>query len=77
MLFRSGAGGIGFDVAEFLVHGEHGPDLAAWMAEWGVGDPEGARGGLVTPRVPPPARQVIVLQRKATRPGVGLGKTTG
>jgi 2,4-dienoyl-CoA reductase (NADPH2) len=72
-----GAGGIGFDVAEFLVHGAHGPDLAAWMAEWGVVDPETARGGLAAPRPPPPAREVILLQRKATRPGATLGKTTG
>ena len=72
-----GAGGIGFDVAEFLVHGGHGPDLAAWMAEWGVADPETARGGLTAPRPPVPARQVILLQRKAAKPGAGLGKTTG
>ena len=72
-----GAGGIGFDVAEFLVHGGHGPDLAAWMAEWGVADPETARGGLTAPRPPAPARQVILLQRKAAKPGAGLGKTTG
>ncbi len=72
-----GAGGIGFDVAEFLTHGEAAPDLASWMAEWGVADPETARGGLVAPRPPRPARKVILLQRKATRPGTGLGKTTG
>ena len=72
-----GAGGIGFDVAGFLVHGGHGPDLAAWMAEWGVTDPESSRGGLTAPRPPPPAREVILLQRKAARPGAGLGKTTG
>jgi 2,4-dienoyl-CoA reductase (NADPH2) len=72
-----GAGGIGFDVAEFLVHGGHGPDLAAWMAEWGVADPETSRGGLTAPRPPPPAREVILLQRKATKPGATLGKTTG
>ena len=72
-----GAGGIGFDVAEFLVHGGPGPDLAAWMAEWGVADPETARGGLIAPRPPAPARQVILLQRKAAKPGAGLGKTTG
>jgi 2,4-dienoyl-CoA reductase (NADPH2) len=72
-----GAGGIGFDVAEFLVHGGRRPDLAAWMAEWGVADPETARGGLTAPRPPAPARQVILLQRKAAKPGAGLGKTTG
>jgi 2,4-dienoyl-CoA reductase (NADPH2) len=74
-----GAGGIGFDVAEFLVH-EHagaGPDLARWMREWGVADPEQARGGVTEPRPAAPERQVWLLQRKATRPGAGLGKTTG
>ena len=72
-----GAGGIGFDVAGFLVHGGHGLDLQAWMDEWGVADPETARGGLTTPRPPAPAREVILLQRKAAKPGAGLGKTTG
>ena len=74
-----GAGGIGFDVAEFLVAGGHSTstDVAAWRAEWGVGDPAAARGGLVPPRIEPPARQVHLLQRKATPLGKGLGKTTG
>ena len=74
-----GAGGIGFDVAEFLVHAPSagGADLAAWMAEWGVADPEAARGGVTAPRPPPPARQVVLLQRKTSKPGAGLGKTTG
>jgi 2,4-dienoyl-CoA reductase (NADPH2) len=73
-----GAGGIGFDVAEFLVE-DHSPtmDLDAWKREWGVGDPAASRGGLVKPEVAPPARQVTLLQRKATQPGKGLGKTTG
>ncbi len=76
-----GAGGIGFDVAEYLVH--HGdspteaPDL--WRREWGVGDPETHRGGLAPegPRPTPPAREVVMLQRKAEKPGKRLGKTTG
>ncbi len=74
-----GAGGIGFDVAAFLVHtpGDHGPDLPAWLRTWGVTDPALARGGLATPQPPPAARQVYLLQRKASRPGAGLGKTTG
>jgi 2,4-dienoyl-CoA reductase (NADPH2) len=74
-----GAGGIGFDVAAFLVHpaGGPGPDLSGWLAAWGVVDPALARGGLSKPRPPPPARQVWLLQRKASRPGAGLGKTTG
>jgi 2,4-dienoyl-CoA reductase (NADPH2) len=73
-----GAGGIGFDVSEFLVE-DHSPtmDLDQWKREWGVGDPSVSRGGLVKPEVAPPARQVYLLQRKATQPGKGLGKTTG
>jgi 2,4-dienoyl-CoA reductase (NADPH2) len=74
-----GAGGIGFDVAEFLSHAgpspaEH-PEL--WRAEWGVGDPETFRGGLIPARPEPSARQITLLQRKPGRPGKALGKTTG
>ncbi|HYC37138.1 MAG TPA: NADPH-dependent 2,4-dienoyl-CoA reductase [Usitatibacter sp.] len=74
-----GAGGIGFDVSEYLLHEEHSPtlDLEAWMREWGVGDPGQSRGGVVPPQVPPPTRQVFLLQRKPTGVGKGLGKTTG
>jgi 2,4-dienoyl-CoA reductase (NADPH2) len=74
-----GAGGIGFDVAEFLVHEGSSTtlDLPAWKREWGVTDPALARGGLTTPMPEPPAREVYLLQRKAGRPGAGLGKTTG
>jgi 2,4-dienoyl-CoA reductase (NADPH2) len=74
-----GAGGIGFDVAEYLVAGDHSTtnDLPAWMAEWGVTDPAEARGGLAPQRVEPPTRRVYLLQRKATPLGKGLGKTTG
>jgi 2,4-dienoyl-CoA reductase (NADPH2) len=74
-----GAGGIGFDVAEYLVTGAHSPalDLALWQREWGVTDPAVARSGLAEPRVEPPARKVYLLQRKATPLGKGLGKTTG
>ena len=73
-----GAGGIGFDVSEFLVE-DHSPtmDLDAWKREWGVGDPAQTRGGLIKPEVTAPARQVTLLQRKASQPGKGLGKTTG
>ena len=74
-----GAGGIGFDVAEFLVSEGHSTalDLEAWLREWGVTDPERARGGLAPPQMAPPARQVRLLQRKAAPFGKGLGKTTG
>ena len=76
-----GAGGIGFDVSEYLVHEGHSPteSLPDWMREWGVADPADARGGLAAegPCPSAPARQVTLLQRKAERPGKGLGKTTG
>jgi 2,4-dienoyl-CoA reductase (NADPH2) len=75
-----GAGGIGFDVAEFLVTppGQSPTmNLHEWLAEWGVADPGEVRGGVVRPQPAPPARQVTLLQRKAGKPGKGLGKTTG
>ncbi len=74
-----GAGGIGFDVAEFLVHHGVSPTLDAglWRREWGVVPPWVARGGLAEPRPEPPAREVWLLQRKPGKPGKGLGKTTG
>ncbi len=76
-----GAGGIGFDVSEFLAHeGESlTENLPNWMVEWGVGDPEETRGGLA-PAGPQPhaaARDITLLQRKAKALGKGLGKTTG
>ena len=76
-----GAGGIGFDVAELLVH-DHSRtspalDLPAWLREWGVTDPGAVRGGIVRAEPPAPARQVTLLQRKAGKLGAGLGKTTG
>jgi len=74
-----GAGGIGFDVAEFLVQEGPSPslDTARWMAEWGVAPDGDARGGLAAPAPEPPARRVWLLQRSAGRPGARLGKTTG
>lgn len=76
-----GAGGIGFDVSEYLVHeGESITlDNERWKEEWGIGDPEAQRGGLVTtgPAPEKPARQVTLLQRKNERLGRRLGKTTG
>ena len=75
-----GAGGIGFDVAEFLVDAP-GHSLAldaqAWRREWGVGDPAETRGGLLRPAPAAPLRSITLLQRKAGKPGAGLGKTTG
>ncbi len=76
-----GAGGIGFDVSEYLVHAGDSPteNLDLWKEEWGVSDPAQDRGGLA-PEGPQPhaaARNVTLLQRKAQKPGKGLGKTTG
>ncbi len=74
-----GAGGIGFDVAEFLAKGDHSPTmhLDEWLAEWGVVDPAITPGGITKPQPTQPARQITLLQRKAGKPGAGLGKTTG
>ncbi len=76
-----GAGGIGFDVAEYLVHDGQSPseNLPEWMREWGVSDPSVHRAGLAPqgPQPAPPARKVTLLQRKAEKPGKRLGKTTG
>ena len=74
-----GAGGIGFDVAEFLAHDGDSPSLdpRRWMAEWGVDDRFDARGGLAPARPEPAARQIWLLQRSPGRPGARLGKTTG
>ncbi len=74
-----GAGGIGFDVAEFLVQAAPSPttDVSRWMEEWGVqADFEGP-GGLVRPQPEPPLRKVWLLQRSPGKPGAHLGKTTG
>lgn len=74
-----GAGGIGFDVAEYLVH--DGPssalDVGRWMAEWGVDPKFEQRAALLPPQPEPPARQVWLLQRSPGKPGRKLGRTTG
>lgn len=74
-----GAGGIGFDVSEFLVMAQPSPtlDRHAWEAEWGVTDPASQRGGVTRPHITPPAHQVTLLQRKAETVGKRLGKTSG
>ncbi len=73
-----GAGGVGVDVCEFLTS-EHSAtlDVDAWRHEWGVGDPARTRGGVVPTEPEPSPREVVLLQRKATSIGRGLGKTTG
>ncbi len=73
-----GAGGIGFDVAEFLVAGDHAPNIPVYLSEWGVDPSQANRGGLVTSRESlKPGRQVFMCQRKSDRMGATLGKTTG
>ncbi|MGB1950361.1 MAG: FAD-dependent oxidoreductase [Marinobacter sp.] len=76
-----GAGGIGFDVSEFIVHKGTSAALDPdhFMREWGVDLSVEHRGGIqgVTPEVPEPAREVYLLQRKASKVGKNLGKTTG
>jgi len=79
-----GAGGIGFDVAELLTH--RGSDsavnsseasLAAFREEWGIDASFAERGGVTLAQQQPPARQVWLLQRKESKVGSGLAKTTG
>ena len=74
-----GAGGIGFDVGEFLMHAGESPSLdpKAWMAEWGVRPDFEGPGGLTKPHPEAPSREVWLLQRSPGRPGAKLGKTTG
>ncbi|WP_313173765.1 NADPH-dependent 2,4-dienoyl-CoA reductase [Stenotrophomonas sp.] len=74
-----GAGGIGFDVGEFLVHEGPSPalDPARWMAEWGVDASFESRGALARPQPEAPARKAWLLQRSPGKPGAKLGKTTG
>ena len=77
-----GAGGIGFDVSEYLLKPEHQPQpqpLAEWQREWGV-DPNPnymTEGGHLPAEVEAPIRQIYLMQRKTTPLGIGLGKTSG
>ncbi|MEU1232262.1 NADPH-dependent 2,4-dienoyl-CoA reductase [Streptomyces sp. NPDC005828] len=74
-----GAGGIGFDVAEFLTDGGEGAsqDPETYFRQWGVDTAYENRGGLRAPERNAPPRQVHLLQRKTSKVGAGLGKTTG
>ncbi len=71
-----GAGGIGVDVSEYLTR-EPNISVEEWKKEWGVCDPAEARAGLTKPEIEKPEREVHLLQRKTSRIGAGLGKTTG
>jgi 2,4-dienoyl-CoA reductase (NADPH2) len=73
-----GAGGIGFDVAELLSHGGDQPnDIDHFRNEWGIDATYAVRGGLKKPADEPPPRQIWLLQRKTSKVGDGLAKTTG
>ena len=78
-----GAGGIGFDVAEFLGHPPHDPSVfptpEEFARQWGIDMTLSARGGVKGVRAEPEplAREIWLLQRKSSKPGKGLGKTTG
>ncbi|MFJ7413438.1 FAD-dependent oxidoreductase [Streptomyces sp. NPDC098077] len=74
-----GAGGIGFDVAEFLTDGGDAASLDAdtFFRQWGVDTSYAERGGLRTPERPKSPRTVHLVQRRTTKVGAGLGKTTG
>ncbi|MFD4238688.1 FAD-dependent oxidoreductase [Streptomyces sp. NPDC058542] len=74
-----GAGGIGFDVAEFLTDGGEAASLDAdtFFRQWGVDTAYAERGGLRAPERPRSPRTVHLVQRRTTKVGAGLGKTTG
>jgi len=80
-----GAGGIGFDIAEFITHdpahASSSTDIDAFVKEWGIDKSNSVRGGVdaVQPALPSlgPRAQVYLLQRKTSKHGAGLGKTTG
>ncbi|HET9835603.1 MAG TPA: NADPH-dependent 2,4-dienoyl-CoA reductase [Rhodanobacteraceae bacterium] len=74
-----GAGGIGFDVAEYLSQPPPSPttDIPRWMHEWGVDMTLAQRGGLAKPHAEPSPREIWLLQRTPGKPGKRLNKTTG
>jgi 2,4-dienoyl-CoA reductase (NADPH2) len=76
-----GAGGIGFDVAEYLATDGQSvsEDLQAWMKEWGIVSPAEARGGVLASASAQhdAVREITLLQRSGGKPGARLGKTTG
>ncbi len=74
-----GAGGIGFDVGEYLSHqgASVSLDKNAYMKEWGVDLTVSVPGGIVKPEMAPSPRDIFLIQRKETKVGEGLGKSTG
>ncbi|CAJ1964596.1 unnamed protein product [Cylindrotheca closterium] len=77
-----GAGGIGFDVGEFLLHHEKDKthkdvSIPEFWEEWGIDEKQEHRGGLKERRQSEPKREIHLLQRKKGKLGAGLGRTTG
>ena len=81
-----GAGGIGFDVSEYLLHYDDAEghdkrpsdvDAEKFLESWGVDSSSSDRGGLAEERIENPHREIILMQRKKGKLGAGLGKTTG
>ncbi len=72
-----GAGGIGFDVAEWLTHEPHAEQQSQFYDEWGIDIASVHRGGIKQPNITASPRQVYLLQRKKDKLGKRLGKTTG
>lgn len=73
-----GAGGIGFDVSEYLLHQKHEePEVANFMDEWGVDMQYQQRGAMKSPEFPQADREIFLLKRSPGKHGGGLGKTTG
>jgi 2,4-dienoyl-CoA reductase (NADPH2) len=74
-----GAGGIGFDTAEYLSHEDpmHAQTAEEFLAAWGVDTTVSTPGGLAKPQIEPSVREITLLQRKTSKVGAGLGKTTG
>lgn len=73
-----GAGGIGFDVCEYLLHCDAPvTDTASFLSHWGIDCADEAQGGLITPQPHHASRRIVLCQRSTTKPGKNLGKTTG
>lgn len=74
-----GAGGIGFDVAEFLLHESHQMTVNEFLEYWGIDATNETRGGIegINRKIDPPKRKIYLCQRKESKVGAGLGKTTG
>ena len=73
-----GAGGIGFDMATFLLHNSSGEnELEKFLSTWGVDSSYQQAGGIKPVEKHAPLREIHLLQRRSGKPGAGLGKTTG